>query len=169
MWKIKLVIQVVIVEFKTAKQLQIGFGCTYFLVKVLASLHADDGGNRLGFLRSDCVVQELRFHRSIIFDVRWLVHAPVECLGAGGESRLAIGLSVYVLRLDASNVSSVSCRTAVVSSNDRLITYLEFAFLAPSFAEHLHRDPPLKVCGRCTLGYRSWSLERTFSCLFKYF
>jgi len=129
--------------------------CTYLLVEVFSSLDTDNGCNGLCFCSSDGIVQELSFHCGIIFDVRWLVHASIECFGTGSKRSFAIGLTIHVLRFDSSDVSTITCRTPIVSSVAINMTYLEFAFLDPSFVEHWHHDPPLMVCDRCNLGLRS--------------
>ena len=54
------------------------------------------------------VVDELRLHGRLVFDMRFLINSLREVLGGRGEASLAVGLAEHVLALHSLDVSSIS-------------------------------------------------------------
>jgi hypothetical protein len=122
---------------------------TYLFVEVLASGDTDELSGGFDFVGSAGVVDELLLHGGVVLEVGWFLHAANKGLGARCITGLAIGFTVYILRLDTWDIASVTYTIFRMS----FLTYLEFIFLGPLIIARLRsRQRRRFICAQCSRG-----------------
>ncbi len=92
---------------------------TYFIETRRSSIHTNNFGNC--FVTLSCVIYKLLLHYCVVFEVCRFVTPFVEGIGLGSETCHSVGLAENNFRLNALNVTSISCTI-------NQLTHLEFAF-----------------------------------------
>lgn len=83
---------------------------TYLLVVILSPLNSNDLRGGVDLVGPLGVINELLLHGSVVLEMWWLLHAPIESFRAGCKSSFTIGFTVDIFRFDSWDVATVAYR-----------------------------------------------------------